>query len=193
MAEESSSSSIMGWYIPKPKAISFETQLPNEPILLFLRQHPIVLLFPIGIILAMLIAPMLILPLLVNYLSIPPLKQLLLLAFWYLFTFGISFEQFLLWFYNSFLITDERMVDIDFHNIISKRINYAQLEKIEDVTQSTAGVLYSLLHAGTVNVQTAAEVPEFSFENIAKPERVVKLLNELVLEEEQEKIEGRVR
>ena len=38
-----------------------------------------------------------------------------------------------------------------------------------------------------------AEVPEFVFNNVAHPTRVAKLLDELVEEEQQEFLEGRVR
>jgi len=44
-----------------------------------------------------------------------------------------------------------------------------------------------------VVIQTAAAIPLITFEAVPKPDKVAKTLRELRVEEEQEKIEGRVR
>ena len=67
----------------------------------------------------------------------------------------------------------------------------AKIENIEDITVATSGVLASVIDLGTVYIQTAAEVPEIEFEEIPHPSTVAKALNELMLEEEREKIQGR--
>ena len=50
----------------------------------------------------------------------------------------------------------------------------------------------SVFDFGTVQIQTAAEKTMFEFEDVPHPAQVTKLINELMLEEEREKIEGRV-
>ena len=47
--------------------------------------------------------------------------------------------------------------------------------------------------AVTFTRKTAGEMREFDFEEVPHPDRVAKVLNELILEEEQERLEGRVR
>jgi hypothetical protein len=61
------------------------------------------------------------------------------------------------------------------------------------VDTQVGGVIYSLLDVGDVIVQTASEIPQFEIEKVPHPSQVAKLLNELLYEEEQEKIEGRTR
>lgn len=112
---------------------------------------------------------------------------------WYLVTAAYVIEHALSWLFNAFIITDERMIDMDFYSLLSKETNYAQLDKIQDVTTKSAGIVYSFLDVGSVFVQTAGEVPEFVFDNVGHPAQVVKLLNELIQEEQREEREGRVR
>jgi len=52
--------------------------------------------------------------------------------------------------------------------------------------------LATVVDYGTVYIQTAGEKTEIEFENVPQPAKVAAILNELLLEEEREKIEGRV-
>jgi len=54
-------------------------------------------------------------------------------------------------------------------------------------------VLRGVVDYGDVSMQTAGKKREFMIENVPEPHRVVKIINELKLEEEHEKIAGRVR
>ncbi len=180
-------------FVPKPIGVSFDTQEKDECILLFLRQHPIVNLPWILTALLMIIAPLLLLPIFAPFHTLPWSYQSVIMLAWYVFVFGFVIEKTLMWLFNSFIITDERMIDIDLYSLIFKEVDYARLDKIQDVSVKTSGVWSSLMDIGTVFVQTAGEVPEFAFDNIQHPAKVAKLLNELVMEEQQEEIEGRVR
>jgi hypothetical protein len=55
------------------------------------------------------------------------------------------------------------------------------------------GAIRTIFNYGDVLVQTAGEVPNFDFLAVPNPDKVVKVLQELRIEEEIEKIEGRVR
>ena len=70
--------------------------------------------------------------------------------------------------------------------------NWQKLDNIEDITATTSGAFAAIFDYGTVKIQTAAEVTEFEFANVPHPAKVTTLLNELLQEEEREKIEGRV-
>lgn len=180
-------------YSPKPEHFHFESQDENEKVLLLLRMHPITQLPWILVVIAMFLAPTVVLPYVPILALLPAIYQVVILMGWYLLTTAITFEKILTWIFNVYIITDERIIDTDFYSLIYKRISEAKLDRIEDVTSETGGMLRSLFDFGTVTVQTAAERREFEFEDIPHPGRVIKLLNELMLEEEQEAIEGRVR
>ena len=101
-------------------------------------------------------------------------------------------ESFLTWYFNVYIITDERIIDVDFLSLIYQNISSAKIDNIEDVTATKGGALRSVFDFGKVQIQTAAEKREFEFEDVPHPSKVTKLLNELMIEEEVEKIEGRV-
>jgi hypothetical protein len=129
-----------------------------------------------------------------------PEFQLMTLILWYLLTTAIALEGFFSWYFDLFVITDERIIDIDFKNLIYKNITATKIENIEDVTYSVSGAIPSMLNYGNVVIQTAGAVvtvhpqeTQASIEmvNTPKPAMVARLINELILEEEQERIEGR--
>jgi uncharacterized membrane protein YdbT with pleckstrin-like domain len=113
------------------------------------------------------------------------------MVFWYLMVLGFSIEAFLSWFFNAYIITDERVIDIDFLSLIYKNISSAKLDNIEDIIATSGGALRAIFDFGTVTIQTAGAEVEFDFEAVPFPSRVTALLNELLIEEEREKIEGR--
>lgn len=179
-------------FVVKPKKLKFETQDSREKILLLLRKHFIINFRWIWIAVVLAILPVLFgyVPI---FLVLPTRYQVVSVVVWYLMVFGFSFEQFLSWFFNVYIITDERIIDYDFYSLLYKRVSEAKIDKIEDVTYAMGGTLMNIFEYGTVYIQTAGEQREIDFEAVPKPNVVVKLLNELMIEEEREKLEGRVR
>jgi membrane protein YdbS with pleckstrin-like domain len=178
-------------FAPKPLHIFFDSQHASEEILLLLRKHPIVLIPKIlGSVLFAFF------PLFISSLGLfagVPLNYVFATyILWYLLLAGFMLETFLTWFFHVFIITDERIIDVDFISLIYKRITAAKIDNIEDVTSVTGGAIRSVFDFGTVKIQTAGARAEIAFEDVPSPAKVKRLLNELVLEEEREKIEGRV-
>lgn len=175
-----------------PKGLTFETQAAEEEILFVLRRHLITNVPWLLITLLMLLAPLSLryIPL-IDFL--PARYQLISIIIWYLITIAFILESFLSWYFNVNIITDERIIDIDFYSLIYKEVSETKIENIQDVTYKMGGVVRALFNFGTVYVQTAGEKPEFEFEDVPNPSQVTKIINRLILQEEQEKIEGRVR
>jgi len=123
----------------------------------------------------------------------PARFQLITVIIWYLLIIAFLFEKFLSWFFNVYIITDERIIDVDFTSLTYRRISDAQIEKIQDITYKTGGLLRAVFDYGDVFIQTAGHQPEIDFESVPKPHQVVRILNQLIIQEQQEKIEGRVR
>jgi len=191
MRQEKATSNAFASYSPKPKNLHFATQNADEHIILVLRKHPLTqlpwILAAIGFAL---------LPLLFTAVGLmaflPASYQFAGFLIWYLLLTGYIIESFLTWFFNVNIITDERIIDVDFLSLIYRNISAAKIDNIEDVSAVTGGAIRSMFDFGTVYVQTAAQQREFDFHDVPHPSRVTKLLNELILEEEREKIEGRV-
>lgn len=179
-------------YCYYPSHVNFYNKDSEEKIVLLLRRHPITNISWMFIAVLMLIGPSLLdLSLVLGFL--PAAYQSMALVIWYLITTAFIFEEFLSWYFNVNIITDERVFDVDFHNLLYREITDANLDQIQDVTVRVGSVVRTIFNFGDVLIQTAAEVPEIQFEAIPHPDQVAKILRELRVEEEQEKIEGRVR
>lgn len=191
MRQEKSSSNHFKAFMPKPQRTHFDSQAKNEKIILVLRQHPVTLLGRLAILFAMILAPFIFNALPLGDLF--PTKYVFALNLgWYMLVFGFILETFLIWFYSVYLITDERVIDVDFVSLLFKNVSTAKIDSIQDISSKTSGILASIVDYGTIYIQTAGEQRELQFENVPQPAKVSSLLNELIIEEEQEKIEGRV-
>ena len=175
-----------------PKATKFEAQDEEEKIVLLLRPHFVTNIWWILLTIAMIFVPLFWSELPV--ISLLPDNYLFVLTlFWYALILTFIFERFLMWFFSVNIVTDERVMDVDFYGLLFKHVSVAQLDRIEDVNYFQKGVMAALFNYGDVLIQTAAEITGFVFNKVPNPERVVKVLSELIAEEEQEALEGRVR
>lgn len=179
-------------FVVRPKGINFENQEKGEKIILILRRHWLTNLPWLLITGLMILAPIILryFPLL-DFL--PPRFQVVSVFIWYLLTLAFVFEQFLSWFFNVNIVTDERIVDMDFYSLIYKEISHCKIDRVQDVTYKMGGVIRTLFNYGDVLIQTAADRPVFEFQAVPRPALVVKKLNDLIVEEEKEKLEGRLR
>ena len=171
--------SVLAAFCPSPKDIAFDVQHGNEEILLLLRQHPIVNVGWIFVAVILGFLPSLF-PLLFPFFRLSVGLASLFNLSWYVLLFGFILERFVMWYYNVYIITNERVIDVDFYSLLFKRVSEAKLENIEDLTGASSGVLQSLFDYGDVVIQTAAEVPEIEFERVPHPDIVRKLLSELI-------------
>lgn len=161
-----------------PERINFATRDREEKIILMLRQHPIVNLKWIVVSIFLFLFPLLILR--IGILSLLPTGYpLVVLMTWYLVSAAYAMEGFFGWYFNVFFITNRRVIDVDFFNLINKRVSDAEIEKIQDVSYSTSGAIGTTFNFGDVLIQTASEVTELSFERVPNPERVAEILNDL--------------
>jgi len=177
--EQKSSHSRFSAFNLYPKNIGFETKHDGEKIILMLRQHPVTNLKWIAGTLLLLTGPTL-LSAIGIFSLLPSGFPLVISMAWYLVTSAYAIEGFLGWYFNVFFITTDAIIDVDFFNLIGKRVSEADLSKIQDVSYSTNGVLGTMLNYGNVQVQTAAEITEFRFESVPNPEKVAKMLDDLI-------------
>lgn len=175
-----------------PDNATFETQEAGERIILLMRKHPITNVPWILLVAGLVFAPSVLgfIPLASLF---PPQFGLGALILWYLLATAIALEGALSWFFNVYIITDERVVDVDFHNLIYREISDAKIDKIQDVTYKVGGVVRTLFNYGDVLIQTAGTIPNFDFVAVPNPAEVAKILQELRTQEEVEVVEGRVR
>lgn len=170
-------------YIVRPQDCQFEGQDPDEKILLLLRAHPITnlpwIFFSIFVFFIPFFIPFVALLLRFDLSLIPQTFQLIFLVINYLFVLTIVFEGFLNWYFNATLITNEKVVDIDFEHLLYKAVDLAPLVKIEEADSVTAGILGTIFNFGDVRVQTAGATVAIEMKKIPKPSIVADLILDL--------------
>ena len=191
-AHEFHSHNPLASYCYFPDSIHFVAKDSHERIVLFLRRHPITNLGWIVISILMFLAPTVLssFPLLS---FLPDNFQFVAILMWYMIAIAYTFESFLDWFFSVYIVTDERIFDVDFVNLVYREVTDANLDQIQDVTVRVGSVIRTLFNFGDISIQTAAEKPEIEFEAVPNPDQIAKILRGLRIEEEQEKLEGRVR
>lgn len=192
MKNEKASNNFFKTFIPKPNNIHINIQDKDEKIVLVLRQHLITQVKKA----LTLIGALILIPMILSFSgfmdALPEKFASAFDIFWIVLTFGLLNRSFLSWFFNVYVVTDERVIDVDFDSVIHHNIASAKIENIQDVTTKTMGPLAAIFNYGSILIQTAGEKNEFEFDHVPQPAKITKLLNELILEEEREKIEGRI-
>jgi len=162
--------------LTKPN-IRFESQHDDEETIMALRSHPITQVFWVinaFIILLILFFVNMLLPMIFN------VNQIIFInLFGLVFVFFYSWYNFLNWYFNVGIITNQRVIDVDYYYILYKEITVADLAKIQDITVKTGGFLGSLLNYGNIFIQTAGTDPNIEFINISKPNRVREIIDGL--------------
>ena len=163
----------------------FETQGEDEKLLLLLRAHFVTntrwFLITILLILTPLIAifTTVLDPVIDNF-NIPQKSIDGFVLIWYLGFFAYAFQNFLTWYFNIYIVTDRRVVDIDFFQLLYKRVSSAHLENIEDITFTVGGVSQVLFHYGDIHIQTAGTQTNFEFLKIPNPTLVKQTIEQAI-------------
>lgn len=177
-------------FAPQPIGVSFASQQKGEKIIILLRAHIATLVPAIIEIVVMLSMPVFIAILAalgVEIFSSLETRQLFWVhIIWYLFVFGFIFYKFIFWYFNVYMLTNERVVDFDFKGITHKETAYANLNQIQDVTPKVIGFFGTMFNYGNIYIQTAAAKNEFEFRAVEKPDMLAREILEQVRLEETE-------
>lgn len=98
---------------------------------------------------------------------------------------------FLIWidyYYDLWVITDKRLVNIEQSGLFSRRTSELDFAKVQDITVDIKGFFPTMLNYGDVQVQTAGEEDNFLFRTISNPLAVKTLIMQQVQTDERESI-----
>jgi len=167
----------------RPGNVSFSEQDDDEIIYLFLRRHFITNVLWVIISIVLGIIPLIIyLTARSNFLPfpVPPGYITVLTSFYFLIVLAYIFINFLNWFYNISLVTDKRVLDLDYSDIVYHDVALTKLNLIEDVTYIQSGFSRSLFNYGDILIQTAGEKLHFDFLSIPDPKRGADIIENLM-------------
>jgi hypothetical protein len=176
-----------GAFVPFPRNTSFLGKEDSENIVLVLRRHWLSVIPTIVSVFFLLLLPLVVTSLIPtesrNYIFLFSLFLTCLLV-----SISLSLFAYVKWFYNVNIITDKRVVDIDFYSLFFHKMSEARLDKIEDITFKQIGVLSNMFDVGTIYIQTAGAKSELEFDGIHKPKEVQDVLSDLLESKKEGKI-----
>lgn len=101
-------------------------------------------------------------------------------ALWGLVGWVMFWQFWTIWYMDMWVVTDRRLIDIDYKGFFDRDIAMLRLDKVQDLTVKVSGPLASVLGYGTILVQTAAAEKEFTMDDIADPEGLRDAISKLI-------------
>lgn len=164
-----------------PKKLHFYSKDPGEEVVLLVRVHPIAYIPGILLVLLFLLLPFLFMIISSTFdTSISPTLFLGLFVVGVGVALNIFVTTILRWYYSVVIITDRRIVVVKLQSAFYHSYSEAQLEKIEDVTHSTAGLIGNVFDVGNLDIDTAGHEIDFRLKLIPRPRELHDVLNDLV-------------
>lgn len=161
-------------------------QKSYEKTVYLLRRHSIVFLKDILLFIVLAIVPYGFYLLAVNVypdlLSRPIIYPVLVLSasIYYLSIWLFLFGNFLDYYLDLWIVTNERIMNIEQHGLFGRTVSELDLWKIQDVTSDVKGVIPTFFNYGDVFIQTAGEKERFIFEQVHRPDEIRKRITELI-------------
>ncbi|OGH05150.1 MAG: hypothetical protein A2W22_05770 [Candidatus Levybacteria bacterium RBG_16_35_11] len=165
-----------------PINVSFKEQEENEEIILLLRKHFVTNFYWIFLTVVLIFLPIIFF-LNRSLFPVPPIPDKFnVMAFLLYFTIigAYVYINFITWFFNTSLITQKRLVDVHFVDIIYHDMAVTRLNLIEDISFTQSGFIKSFFNYGDIYVQTAGEKLHFDFLAVPEPDHVLNVIENLM-------------
>ena len=159
----------------KLNKLHFPGQRENEKVEMVIRKHKISLLRSFLYLLLMITVPWIVFyivaPIAFSFLVQAPYSKLFLLLslIYYLFIWLFVFIAWIDYYYDLWLITDQRLLDIEQKGFFSRVVSELDIKRIQDITSEVHGILPTLFGFGSIHIQTAGEKNRFVLESVSHP------------------------
>lgn len=169
-------------YYEKPR-VSFKDQEEGEIVLLLVRQHPVTNFSWLWLTFLLFLLPIFFwfgpFPSLLPGLSNLPIRFLFFLAWlWYQFLLGYVLVAFAGWFFNINLVTDRRILDVDYWGFLFFNVSETPLANIQDITYNISGLPQTIFNYGDIHIQTAGTAANFEFRHVPHPAAIHDLITD---------------
>jgi len=142
----------------------------NEEVIAVIRKHPICLAKPIFVLIFFLV--------LISFFLkffLASLAGFIILLVILCILLGYSLSHFLLWYFDIFLVTNQRLIDIDQKGIFRKEISETSLDKIQDV-KCQFGIIGRIFGFGDLEIESAGTLGKIIFHFIPSPEKFQEII-----------------
>lgn len=143
----------------------FNDKRPTENVIVLLRRHPIVLMRGLVEILGVLLVVNLVL----LFVKFTIIETLIILAVLILIIIVLSFYHLYLWYNDVYVLTNERLIDVDQFSLFNRTISETFLDLVEDVKVESKGLLPTVFNYGNVTIQTAGAKENLVLETLSNP------------------------
>jgi len=154
--------------------IEFDNQRPNEKAILLKKRHPWVL-WKSGLFLLILVIAVLLSYLIFGASKISVIVTIVaaLVVIYHLVT------RFFVYNNDIFIVTDQRVINIDQSGFFARRVSEAELENIQNVTYEIKGPVRSMLNFGDIIIATAGNTIGLTLRNVENPHFIQEKIVEL--------------
>jgi len=104
-------------------------------------------------------------------------------SIYYFSTWIFFFAAFLDYYLDTWIITNDRLLNVEQEGVFARTMAELDLYKIQDATSDSRGILPYLFGYGNVHIQTAGQAKKFELEQVPTPHEVRKLIMDLAEED----------
>lgn len=178
------SAALFKSFIKEPENTSYEGEDDDETVKVLVRRSLLTVIHWVITSIIFFMVPLFLIPFLakLQYNGAHVFGGLFLMCltlFWYIFLFGFILQCFFDWYFDVFLVTSKKIVDID-NNCTN--ISETPLRNVQDITSKIYGIWGQVFNLGSIFLQTAGETDEFEFEMLDDPSTIRDEISRLISE-----------
>lgn len=167
-----------------PENIQFANQNPGEKVFVFVRRHWFENISRFTRNMSYCLIPwiiMLVLELLQVQLTFVTFREIVMIIVVFYSVIATNFiKDFTDWYYDSYIITNERIISYEFKPFAKYQINEGMLQDIQAVKEVSAGLIANLFGYGTVEVAFEGSREPITFLRVSSPTKIRDILTDLV-------------
>lgn len=164
-------------------AKQFPGQRNDEHVITFLRRHWITFVSSILQLIGFNLLPIAVLAFFIYGIGWEPpvdgiwyVLGVMITALYYIGTWLAFYHTFVDYHLDVWVLTDQRIINIEQQGLFDRTISELNLSKVQDVTSEVHGHIQTIFDFGNVYIQTAAEQQRFAFLQVSNPEEVARLV-----------------
>lgn len=164
----------------EPSNNSFRKQDPKEKTILVTRKHRIILFSKMSFLGFCVLLPFIIYSLIGSFSWYSSISSVywFFVSIWFLLLWNLAFYSIMLYFLNTVIVTNQRVIENKQNGFFDYRANEMELSKIQDISIKISGSLATFLDFGDIEIQSAGAKAKFYFDTIPHPEKIREIINE---------------
>lgn len=106
--------------------------------------------------------------------------SVIILLSWFFVLWNIVFVIWTNHFLDVLIVTNLHVIDIEQIGLWHREISTIQLQKIQDISSKTEGIIPTILYYGDLEIQSAGSLTNFIVKGIQKPDLIRQKMNEQI-------------